>query len=160
MEEEPRRLVVRSASEGDFQVAREIVLSAFLPATWYEKLIDLHGLFNGLDAVGMWQVRFADAFSASECVVGETKDGVVGCALYSLNRKTRIGYLDLLAIHPDWQQQGLGGEMLQATCDHMKRCGASAVLLLCDAGNAKASQMYATHGFQTVTQTLRWFKAL
>lgn len=160
MPEETDRLVIRKARPEDFELAKSIVVEAFSPRTWYRKIVEFHGSFNGLDSVGLWDTRFADAFQSSHCILGDWLGETVGCALFTIHDQTRIGHLDLFAVRPERQGEGLGRRMLDAVCGRMKEEGANSVMLVCDATNNRANYLYEASDFKAVNQTIRWFKSL
>jgi ribosomal protein S18 acetylase RimI-like enzyme len=153
-------IILRTARPEDFQLAKSIIVESFFPKTWYRKICGFHGEFNGLDPIGLWDVRFSDAFRTSYCVLGDWQGETVGCALFTIHEQTRIGHLDLLAIRPERQKEGLGRKMLETICRYIKELGANSVMLVCDSKNDQANHLYEISGFRPVNQTIRWFKYL
>jgi ribosomal protein S18 acetylase RimI-like enzyme len=160
MTEENQSMLLKEATEQDYDVAKEIIVGSFSPRTWYRTIVGLHGSFNGLGWENLWDMRFSDAFSSSHCVLGNWRGETVGCALFSIHPQTGICHLDLLAIRPERQRQGLGSLFLEATCEHVKSLGANSVMLVCDSKNERANLLYERSRFVEVNRTVRWFRSL
>ncbi|WP_125606866.1 GNAT family N-acetyltransferase [Lapidilactobacillus bayanensis] len=56
-------------------------------------------------------------------------------------------YLDSLAVAPDAQKQGIGGQLLDYLPNYLRAKGEHTISLNVDFGNAKAKHLYVHHGF-------------
>ena len=56
-------------------------------------------------------------------------------------------YLDSLAVAPDAQGQGIGGQLLDYLNDWLQQKGETLISLNVDLGNPKAKRVYTHHGF-------------
>lgn len=65
-----------------------------------------------------------------------------------LTRHGPWGHIDRLAVHPDWQQQGLGKELTMFAVERMRRFGATTIGLSTQASNWKSQRLYARLGFR------------
>lgn len=83
------------------------------------------------------------------CYVFETAAGrIIGHGIMSV----AAGECHILnvCVRPDWQRQGLGGEMVEHLCELARRKGARMVLLEVRASNAVAYRVYNRLGFDEV----------
>lgn len=58
-------------------------------------------------------------------------------------------YLDSLAVAPDAQKQGIGGQLLDYLPEYLRAKGEMLISLNVDFGNAKAKRLYVHHGFSS-----------
>lgn len=56
-------------------------------------------------------------------------------------------YLDSLAVAPDAQKRGIGGQLLDYLPDYLRAKGEKVISLNVDFGNEKAKRLYLHHGF-------------
>lgn len=56
-------------------------------------------------------------------------------------------YLDSLAVAPEAQKHGIGGQLLDYLPDYLRQKGETTISLNVDFGNAKAKRLYLKHGF-------------
>ena len=64
--------------------------------------------------------------------------------------ETRAGelYLDSFAVNEEYRRQGIGGELIKATCAKAAEMGITKVGLLVDTKNNAAEQLYISLGFE------------
>lgn len=63
-------------------------------------------------------------------------------------------YLDSLAVAPDAQGQGIGGQLLDYLPTYLQPKGETKISLNVDFGNPKAKQLYLHHGFEHVGEIM------
>jgi len=61
-----------------------------------------------------------------------------------------------VAVHPDWQGHGIGRALLEAAIDFAKWHAGGWVVLQVRKDNRAARQLYASLGFRTVGEVIRW----
>ena len=84
----------------------------------------------------------------SFCTVALSGGGVIGyCVGFLLLEEFHLADF---AVHPEFQNRGVGGRLLNALVDVLARRAASAVTLEVRASNAPAIALYRKAGFQTV----------
>ncbi len=89
-------------------------------------------------------------------------DGVVaGFVSYLLNETTRVGEVDLLAVHPDYQNRGIATELNLFALQKLKEAGMRLAVVGTggDEGHAPARRSYEKVGY-TGLPLMRYYKAL
>jgi ribosomal protein S18 acetylase RimI-like enzyme len=106
-----------------------------------------------------WQMDAAglqEAISATRRtrIFAATVEGEIsGYAIVGL--QLGISFLQRIAVTPDRQGLGLGGELLDAAMDWALRSGASTMVLNVRTDNVRAQKLYARHRFADTGATLR-----
>ncbi len=67
-------------------------------------------------------------------------------------------HITLLGIHPDYQQQGLGQQLLGALLDKARSIEMARATLEVRASNAGAIHLYQKYGFQTVGRRKKYYQ--
>ncbi|MCL4544147.1 MAG: GNAT family N-acetyltransferase, partial [Chloroflexi bacterium] len=80
---------------------------------------------------------------------------LVGYESHTLRRYT--GHLDRLAIHPQFQGQGWGRELLRFALQRMTARGVRSIGLSTQAMNERAQRLYELHGFRREPLDLRMY---
>ena len=153
-------LRIRTASEADFGAIESMVISSFEPVTWARTLDTRFEQLNGYDWRQRWKQRLEKVFAGQIVLVGDDEDGLAAVSTSTLDTKTALAYIDLLAVAPDRQRRGYGREMLRGTLRHLKSAGAQYANLDCLVGNFKANELYESEGFEEVARHIRWFRKL
>ncbi len=93
--------------------------------------------------------------------VAELDQTVVGFIAYELNFKERVGEVYLLAVHPDYQNQGIGTELNNFALGKMKERGVQLAVVGTggDPGHAPARRAYEKAGY-TPLPLVRYYKDL
>lgn len=88
---------------------------------------------------------------------------VVGVAYVSLTWSLEHGgksaWLEELYVLPEWRDRGVGAVVLDCALEQVRLRGGAAVDLEVDSAHARASHLYARHGFVRHSRT-RWVKIL
>jgi ribosomal protein S18 acetylase RimI-like enzyme len=94
-------------------------------------------------------------------LVAELEQKVVGFLAYELNTKDSIGEVQLLAVHPDYQNRGIGTELNVHALSEMKKrgMGMAKVETGGDPSHAPARRSYEKAGY-TGLPLVRYFKDL
>ncbi len=100
----------------------------------------------------------ADGFTVYVAQVGET---VAGFVAYTLNGEDQTGEVELLAVHPDYQNHGIGTELNNFVLEKMRGSGARLAVVGTggDPGHAPARRSYEKAGY-TALPLVRYYKAL
>lgn len=133
----PRHLVVES-DRTEIQHLLDIDTAAFDPFWRF----DINGLSEALDATGrstILVIRDADGVPAGFAIVG------FGHA---------IAYLQRVAVHPDWQGQGMGRSLVRISAKRARAAGAKAMLLNTQFDNEAAISLYESEGFTSMPERL------
>ncbi len=93
--------------------------------------------------------------------VAEVEGRVVGLVAYELNDTTRNAEVHLLAVHPEYQNHGIGTELNIFALQKMKESGMKLAVLGTggDDGHAPARRCYEKAGY-TGLPLVRYYKAL
>ena len=93
--------------------------------------------------------------------VPELDQKVVGFIAYTLNFKERVGEVYMLAVHPDYQNRGIGTELNTFALEKLKASGMQLAEVGTggDPGHAAARRSYEKAGY-TALPLVRYYKAL
>jgi ribosomal protein S18 acetylase RimI-like enzyme len=127
-----RRRVTRRAHRGDKPAVLAVDEAAF-SSFWR---LDRAGLQEALDAVPLTRFR---VMTADQGVLAGY--AIAGTA-------ARQGYLQRLAVHPEYQRQGRGLLLVADALRWMKRRGASRAVVNTQLGNEAALSLYTRAGFR------------
>ncbi len=103
---------------------------------------DEYGMTEAIDATGRSSVliiRDGDGRPAGFAVVGFG---------------TAISYLQRVAVHPDWQGQGMGRSLIRASARKARTAGAQVMLLNTQHDNRSAIGLYEREGFVLLPESL------
>ena len=93
--------------------------------------------------------------------VAEENGAVVGFVAYELDRKKKVGEVQLLAVHPQHQNRGLGTQLNTFALDRMRESGMTMATVSTggDPGHASARRCYEKAGY-TPLPLVRYYKDL
>jgi len=99
--------------------------------------------------------------SGMTVLVAEVDGAVTGFIAYELDLAEKIGEVDLLAVHPDHQNHGIGTALNTYVLDEMKTRGVRLAVVATggDPGHAPARRSYEKAGY-TGLPLVRYYKAL
>ena len=94
-------------------------------------------------------------------LVAEVDGVVAGFLAYTLKHEEQTGYVDLLAVHPDYQHRGVGTALNNAALEQIResRMKLAVVETGGDPGHAPARRAYEKAGY-TLLPIARYFKDL
>jgi ribosomal protein S18 acetylase RimI-like enzyme len=153
-------LHIRPATQAEFPAIEAMILASFEPVTWARSLDARFGPLHGLDWRARWKQRLEKVFAEQIILAGDDGAGLAAVSTSTLDERSALAYLDILAIAPDRQRLGYGREMLRATMQHLRTLGAQYINLDCLTGNSKANELYRSEGFEEVACHIRWFRKL
>lgn len=133
----PDHLVVRDA-DVDLEILLDIDRAAFDP-------------FWRFDRNALQEATRATAKS-SLFVINDGDDGFTGYAV--VGNGHAISYLQRVAVHPDWQGQGMGRSLIRAAARGAKRSGSKALLLNTQSENRGATALYESEGYVLLPESL------
>jgi len=85
-------------------------------------------------------------------VINDGVDGFTGYAVVGYGHA--ISYLQRVAVHPDWQGQGMGRSLIRAAARGAKRSGSKALLLNTQSENSGATTLYESEGYVLLPESL------
>jgi ribosomal protein S18 acetylase RimI-like enzyme len=94
-------------------------------------------------------------------LVAEVEERVAGFIAYELNDESQVGVVHLLAVHPDFQNAGIGTALNNAALQRMQECGMKLAEVGTggDPGHAAARRCYEKAGY-TAMPAVTYLKAL
>ena len=150
-------LQFRVAQLAEYPMLETLVIDSFEPITWLKKIDEHFGPLNGLSWRERWKLRMADAFQKQIVLVGEFEKQLVAYASGTYDSRTRLGFIDLLAVDRRFQTRGFGREMLRGMLAYLKELGAAHANLECLADNDVGNSLYRAEGFEEVARSIRWW---
>lgn len=93
--------------------------------------------------------------------VAEVDGKVVGFIAYFMNQEENSGEVEMLAVHPDYQNRGIGTKLNEFVIDQMRAAGVKLVAIGTggDPGHAPARRCYEKAGYTGFPQ-VRYYKYL
>lgn len=106
--------------------------------------------------------RICKAGSAHELFVVEWGGAVVAFCSVALDRNSKVGEIELNAVHPDHQGKGIGSAMYEVALERMREAGmrCASVGTGGDASHAPARRAYEKAGFGHAIPSLYMYRAL
>jgi ribosomal protein S18 acetylase RimI-like enzyme len=159
-------LRIRSVRDSDVEGLVQLSLLAWVPVfDSFQRILgrEIYALIwpdwrvsqrNGIEMVCKDRERFT-------VLVAEWEGIVVGFLAYELNAKDRTGEVQLLAVHPEYQNRGIGTELNNYALNEMKERGMSMAKVETggDPSHAPARRSYEKSGY-TALPLVRYFKDL
>jgi ribosomal protein S18 acetylase RimI-like enzyme len=159
-------LHIRPVCDADIDALVELSLSAWTP---------VFGSFEHILGPEIYPIIYPDwKTSQKEGVETVCKDGektavwvaeldgtVVGFVAYELHPEDQSGEVQLLAVHPDYQNRGIGTELNTFALEKMKESGMKLAVVGTggDPSHAPARRSYEKAGY-TALPLVRYYKAL
>jgi ribosomal protein S18 acetylase RimI-like enzyme len=93
--------------------------------------------------------------------VSTDQDAVTGFVVYEVRQSSGIGEVHMLAVHPDYQNLGIGTELNRFALDRLRDAGMTLAEVGTggDPGHAPARRSYEKAGY-TAVPLVRYYKAL
>ncbi len=153
-------LTFRLATPTDHIRLEELALAGFGPITWARRVDEKFGNLNGKDWKERWKLRLNHVFATQIILLAEEGGETVGFASGTLDPDCKLAYIDLIAVDPKSQGQGLGRELLRAMLKLMSERGAEHAHLDCLVDNDAGNRLYRSEGFEEVARHIRWFRKI
>lgn len=157
---------IRPVMYDDIETLIQLALHAFLPVSQSFKHVlgsEIYALlYPDWDKSQREDVEHVCRGDAQTFVwVAESPGAITGFIAYALDRKEQIGEVTLLAIHPDYQNQGIGTTLNRFALDQMKAEGMKLAVVATggDPGHAPARRSYEKAGY-TALPLVRYYQNL
>ena len=157
---------VRPMSDRDVPALVELTLQAFVPV--FESFPKILGGAIYQRIWPDWRAGQAEAVK-SMCedrekytvLVADVEGRAVGFLVYDLDDESQTGTVQLIAVHPDHQNHGIGTELSEAAAAEMKERGMTLARVETggDTSHAPARRAYEKAGY-TGLPLVRYFKIL
>jgi ribosomal protein S18 acetylase RimI-like enzyme len=100
--------------------------------------------FRGRDS----RDAFAAQLAAGQRVIGlEDAGELVGTIL--VTHDTRKGWINRLAVHPDYRRKGYAGQLIAAAEQELRKMGLQIFAVLVEADNNASQELFAREGYRT-----------
>lgn len=146
----------RLADPSEYPALRAMIVASFEPITWFKKVDERYGPLNGCDWTARWQQRLDAVFASQIILVGEA-GAVVAVSTGTYDDRTRLGFIDLLAVDQRHQGHGYGRAMLRGMLAYLRGLGAEHAHLECLSDNDKGNALYRSEGWDAVSSSIKWF---
>jgi len=150
-------LAFRLGRQDEQDLLRKLIIDSFEPITWFKQLDSQFGPLNGCDWRTRWNQRLDAVFASQIILVGEAGGEVVAAATGTYDPRTRLGFVDLLAVALPHQGRGYGRGMLRGMIAHLRGLGAEYAHLECLSDNDRGNALYRSEGWQPVASSIKWF---
>ena len=159
-------LVIRPAASEDVEALMDLAVRAWEPV--FASFRDVLGPEIYPILYPDWRRRQRDTVaevcadnSGFTVLVAEVDGAVTGFIAYGVDMAERSGEVELLAVHPDHQNHGIGTALNTFVLDEMKARGVRLAVIATggDAGHAPARRSYEKAGY-TGLPLVRYYKAL
>ncbi|MEM7445516.1 MAG: GNAT family N-acetyltransferase [Pseudomonadota bacterium] len=158
---------IRPFEPGDLPALHQIRIAAFAPVfRSFREIVGKEIAPIAIAADERSQADYLDAIcradASQEMYVVERGSHIVAFCALSMNEKTSIGEVDLNAVHPDHQGNGIGTWMYRYVLDRMKRAGMRVATVGTggDASHASARRAYEKAGFGPSIPSVYYYRTL
>jgi GNAT superfamily N-acetyltransferase len=157
---------IRAVGENDLAALEELALLA-----WEPVFASVHNVLGPeIDAIlhPDWRQRqreevrrYCAEMPGAITLVAEVDGAIAGFIAYELQYETLRGVVDLLAVHPDYQNQGIGTELNRLVLERMRAAGMRIAIVGTggDPGHAPARRTYEKAGY-TLFPIAHYYQAL
>jgi GNAT superfamily N-acetyltransferase len=159
-------LSIRPMRENDLEALEELAVRA-----WEPVFASVHTVLGPeIDAIlhPDWRQRqreevrrYCAHTPGAIALIAEVDSAVAGFIAYELNPETLRGIVDLLAVHPDYQNRGIGAELNRLVLERMRQAGMRIAIVGTggDPGHAPARRTYEKAGY-TLFPIAHYYQAL
>jgi N-acetylglutamate synthase-like GNAT family acetyltransferase len=159
------RVQIRRASDDDIDVLTQLAVAAWVPvfASFRQVLgPTVYGiLYPDWERQQRAVVERICTAEATTVWIAEADGAVAGFIAYTLDHAEQMGVVELLAVHPDHQNRGIGTALNRFALAQMKDAGMrlASVSTGGDPGHAPARRAYEKAGY-TALPTVWYYQAL
>ena len=153
-------LTFREPEPKDHEAIVAMVVASFEPISWYRRLDASLEPLNGRTWDKRFEDRVRDALATQYVVIGEADGALASYASGTYDERSKAAFVDLLAVAPSAQGQGLGREALREFERRMQARGALYLHLDCLTYNEAGNKLYEAEGFFEAARQIRWFKKI
>ena len=159
--------IIRRFEPGDLSQLQEIRAAAFRP---------IFRSFRRIVGEAIAEVAFAEAEQEQadlldrycgtelnrEVLVVELGPDIVGFCALTCDENSKVGEIDLNAVHPDYQGKGIGTWMFEAALERMRAAGMKVATVGTggDLSHAPARRSYAKAGFGPAIPSVYLYRTL
>jgi len=156
-----KRVAIRGYRRRDRAEVMAIAMRSFVGLCLDENIEKLFGpLDEGWEQQKRDHVDYDLSGSPHSAFVAIVDDEVVGFVCNRLYRHKLTGHVTNLAVAPEWQGQGVGKALLEASLAHFRDHGMRYARIETLEQNEKACKFYPSAGFQEVGRQIFYVKEL
>ena len=154
--------MIRKYTSSDLEILREITIICFERVSIDKNIEDEYGLIDTVD----WKTRKAKHIDADVAInpegvfIAEVDNQVVGYITTRINQITKIGEIPNLAVHPKFQHQGLGRQLIQAALDYFRKEGMHMAKIETLEQNPVGTTFYPKMGFTEIARQIHYVQPL
>ncbi|MBH55974.1 MAG: hypothetical protein CMJ82_02170 [Planctomycetaceae bacterium] len=142
--------VIRESVSTDLEAIERITLNVFGPSTFEKNIEDIYGTIAGRD--WKWRKRRHLELDLSDedgqCLVAVLEGDVKGYVTIRLDQESCIGVIPNLAVKESAAGLGLGGKLIEAALDVMKKAGMELARIETLEQNQIGQHLYPKMGFK------------
>ena len=158
-------LAIRNVGDGDLDELKRLMLLAFAPIfSSFEQILgpEIYPIiYPDWGARQVEEIEKAYQDTEKTTLVAELNGLVVGLLVYQLHPVDQTGEVQLLAVHPDYQNRGIGTDLNNYALKEMKSSGIKMAVVGTggDPSHAPARRSYEKSGY-TALPLVRYYKDL
>ena len=154
--------MIRKYRPSDLETLRQITAICFEGASIDKNIEDKFGVINELD----WKQRKMPHINndvevnAEGVFVAEVDGEVAGYITTYVNHRTKIGGIPNLSVHPNFQQQGFGRQLIDTALAYLKEEGMLYVRIETLEQNQIGTTFYPKMGFVEIARQIHYIRPL
>jgi len=154
--------MIRKYQPSDLEALRQITVICFENVSIDKNIEDQFGVIDGVN----WKQRKAShidddvSTNPDGVFVAEVDGEIAGYITTRLNRWTKIGGIPNLAVHPKFQRQSLGKQLIEAALAYFRTEGMQYAKIETLAQNPVGTTFYPKMGFVEVARQIHYLRPL
>ena len=154
--------MIRKYRPSDLETLRQITAICFEGVSIDKNIEDTFGIINELDWTQRKMPHINDdvAANADGVFVAEIGGEVAGYITTHVNHRTKIGGIPNLSVHPDFQQQGLGTQLIETALVYLKEEGMLYARIETLEQNQVGAAFYPKMGFVEIARQVHYIRPL
>jgi ribosomal protein S18 acetylase RimI-like enzyme len=154
--------MIRKYQRSDLETLRQITAICFEGVSIDKNIEDKFGIINELDWTQRKMPHINDDVEANAdgVFVAEIDGEVAGYITTNVNHQTKIGGIPNLSVHPNFQQRGLGTELIETALVYLKEEGMLYSRIETLDQNPIGTAFYPKMGFVEVARQIHYIRPL
>ncbi len=157
---------IREATQDDFEPLAQLTVLAFEPV--FDSFAEILGpeifavVYPDWRAEQRGHVETAYKNEAVTVLMADVDGTAAGLITYAFNHETKIGEVQFLAVHPEYQNAGIGTQLNEFVTQKMVAAGMRVLTVGTggDGSHAPARRAYEKAGFTAALPSVYYFKKL
>ena len=154
--------MIRKYQPSDLETLRQITAICFEGVSIDKNIEDKFGIINELDWKQRKMPHINDDVEANAdgVFVAEIDGEVAGYITTYVNHRTKIGGIPNLSVHPNFQQRGLGTELIETALVYLKEEGMLYARIETLDQNQIGTAFYPKMGFVEIARQVHYIRSL